>query len=611
MAHPTSASNAVQLNHDLIGNVTSITYPDGRTLSQQFDSDDRLAKVQDASWNANATYWSNPSYYPAGGLARAKFGNGIQMAAGFNNRGSMTSLSYATSTGTSLWGRSYVWAGNAMNLTKSTDLTTGVSTTYAYDNLNRLTSANQPTACSVTGFQESYTLDAWGNLKQSGNFSFMPSGYTSNNQVADTGYVYDSAGNMTSELIPGFGSRTYQYDALNQLTGNAAGATYTYDAEGNRIRKVSGSSVTEYVWVGGQLLATYDPNANAWQDLIYAGGQFVAEIGGTQNAVPNYRLSDQLGSLVMLTNNSGSAIGTYSYTPYGELLSSSGTGDAYMFSGLEWDSEINSYHAQYRQMMGVEGRWLTTDPYRGSYDWGDPQSLNRYAYVNGRAMWATDRSGLDGDPFTVVMMGYCTHTFGVGCFSPGAVIGVVAAAVVGVLAEITHGFGLWGKPAFHGSLKPRPNAHDDGCNLVTPASTSSQAIHYKVAADAVGYFQPSFASQVANGIATLNAQGIVPMITSGFRTPGTQLSLRMGGSGTNPAAITSWHQQGLAADFGLNSNNPYNVQVQNAMHQQGMTWGGNWSGNQYDPVHFQQPPSGSRSPGQLKPNCPTPKGGTF
>jgi hypothetical protein len=41
----------------------------------------------------------------------------------------------------------------------------------------------------------------------------------------------------------------------------------------------------------------------------------------------------------------------------------------------------------------------------------------------------------------------------------------VAAAVVGVLAEITHGFGLWGKPAFHGSLKPRPNAPSKECSV--------------------------------------------------------------------------------------------------------------------------------------------------
>jgi len=449
-AHPTSAGNAVQLNHDLAGNVTSITYPDGRTLSQQFDSDGRLSQVQDAGWNNNAVYWSNPSYYPAGGLARARFGNGVQTAAGFNKRGAITSLSYATSTGTALWGRSYAWANNAMNLVKSTDLATGVATTYTYDNLNRLTSANQPTACSVTGFTESYTLDAWGNLKQSGNFSFMPSSYSALNQVPDTGYVYDAAGNMTRELIPGVGSRTYQYDALNQLTDNAAGATYTYDAEGNRIRKVSGSAVKEYVWVGGQLLATYDPNANAWQDLIYAGGQFLAEVAGTQNAVANYRLSDHLGSLVMLTNNAGSAIGTYTYTPYGQLLSSTGTPDAYMFTGLEWDSEINSYHAGYRQMMGVEGRWLTADPYRGSYDWGNPQSLNRYGYVLGNPLAFTDPTG---------QFAFCgVSGAGVegGLALSGPIGWVALAGCAGALIDQL--LGLRG-PKFHGSLKPRPSAN--------------------------------------------------------------------------------------------------------------------------------------------------------
>ena len=87
------------------------------------------------------------------------------------------------------------------------------------------------------GINETYTLDAWGDLTQSGNFSFLPSTYTAKNQVGDSGYLYDSAGNMTSELIPGVGSRTYDYNALNRLTDNGAGTSYIYDVEGDRIRK--------------------------------------------------------------------------------------------------------------------------------------------------------------------------------------------------------------------------------------------------------------------------------------------------------------------------------------------------------------------------------------
>jgi hypothetical protein len=41
-------------------------------------------------------------------------------------------------------------------------------------------------------------------------------------------------------------------------------------------------------------------------------------------------------------------------------------------------------------------RWLSPDPYNGSYNLADPQSLNRYAYLAGRPLAAVDSLGLDG-----------------------------------------------------------------------------------------------------------------------------------------------------------------------------------------------------------------------
>jgi hypothetical protein len=46
-----------------------------------------------------------------------------------------------------------------------------------------------------------------------------------------------------------------------------------------------------------------------------------------------------------------------------------------------------------RQFSPQQGRWQSPDLFAGSYNWADPQSLNRYAYVNDRPMWATDPSG--------------------------------------------------------------------------------------------------------------------------------------------------------------------------------------------------------------------------
>jgi YD repeat-containing protein len=58
---------------------------------------------------------------------------------------------------------------------------------------------------------------------------------TTQNQVS--GYGYDQAGNLTS--IPGTGE-TFSYDAENRIA-STAGVSYTYDGDGQRVAKSSGT----------------------------------------------------------------------------------------------------------------------------------------------------------------------------------------------------------------------------------------------------------------------------------------------------------------------------------------------------------------------------------
>jgi RHS repeat-associated protein len=45
------------------------------------------------------------------------------------------------------------------------------------------------------------------------------------------------------------------------------------------------------------------------------------------------------------------------------------------------DEDGSNFDAQYRKYNPTQGRWLSPDPYDGSYDFSNPQSLNRYNYV--------------------------------------------------------------------------------------------------------------------------------------------------------------------------------------------------------------------------------------
>ena len=140
------------------------------------------------------------------------------------------------------------------------------------------------------------------------------------------------------------------------------------------------------------------------------------------------------------------------------------------------------------------------------------------------------------------------------------------------------------------SVAPRPSGPPgNGTQAGQPCTLQSPSGVYQVDPSAVPSFQPPMADALSSAFRDLNSEGIVPMITSGFRTAADQLWLRKGGSGPNPAATVSWHQVGMAVD--LNTQTRSFSAIRAAMVAQGLTWGGTFS--RRDPVHFQLAPAGT------------------
>jgi uncharacterized protein YcbK (DUF882 family) len=111
---------------------------------------------------------------------------------------------------------------------------------------------------------------------------------------------------------------------------------------------------------------------------------------------------------------------------------------------------------------------------------------------------------------------------------------------------------------------------------------------YTVAANAIALFAPDMAADIDAVFSVLNAEGIVPMITSGFRTAAAELGVQGSPYG---AAQVSWHQVGEAID--INSRVPASTfqAIVVAMTDEGLVWGGTFSHK--DPVHFQNAPKGT------------------
>jgi RHS repeat-associated protein len=342
------------------------------------------------------TNMQNTAYGPAS----YKLGNGLNGVRSYDGlgRGSATyvcanSTSANCTGGTQSYGMTQTVQGS--RVTAMTDSVNG-SATPGYDEFNRLSSINYPSR----GQAFSYTYDRYGNrwnqtVTQGSGPSPQLSFNVTYNQLVSTGYSYDAAGNLLTD-----GTHHYAYDAEGNLiqVDNGTTATYAYDALNHRVRETIGSSDTDYTFnTDGQRVATWSatsPTPTLLAAYAYWNG---TPITTYSSAGTFYSHQDLLGTKRLTTTSSGAVAGTYQSLPFGDGYTPTGIDpDASHFALLDRDGESSTEHAQFRQHAPTSATWMSPDPYDGSYNLGNPQSLNRYVYVMNNPLSVNDPSGLDG-----------------------------------------------------------------------------------------------------------------------------------------------------------------------------------------------------------------------
>jgi RHS repeat-associated protein len=175
-------------------------------------------------------------------------------------------------------------------------------------------------------------------------------------------------------------------------SGSLGSGTYTYDGNGLRVKKVSGSTTTVYVFSGAKVIAEYLNGAapgSPTREYIYSGSALLAKIEG---GAANYYQADHLSDRVT-TDANGSIVGQQGHYPYGESWYLTNTTTKWQFTSYERDAESGNDYAMARYDVNRLGRFSSPDPLAGSI--GDPQSLNRYAYVGNDPLSNVDPLGLE------------------------------------------------------------------------------------------------------------------------------------------------------------------------------------------------------------------------
>ncbi len=192
---------------------------------------------------------------------------------------------------------------------------------------------------------------------------------------------------MLAESAPPCPAPAYKYDGENRLVDfQSGGALYSYDGTDLRVKKVSGSTTTVYIFSGTKVIAEYENGAlptNPTREYIYSGRQLLATIVGNTTT---YHHADHLSVRLMTDGTVGSptygqTVGQRGLYPFGDSLVwyETGTTDKWKFTTYERDGESVNDYAIARYYINRFGRFASPDPLAGSVS--NPQSLNRYAYV--------------------------------------------------------------------------------------------------------------------------------------------------------------------------------------------------------------------------------------
>ena len=377
-------------------------------------------------------------------------------------------LNYIDSV-TGIWSFGYDNLNRMTNATLSPSIAGNSYYCWQYDHFGNRTNeygsdqafvATQPcqpsSSGSLTDTWAAYTVDGTSNTVDNGKnqISAAPMG----------GYVYDSAGDVMNDSV-----NLYLYDAEGRVCAVYNGSTitgYLYNAFGQRVATGSLSSFacntgftpnTEeaYGQDGEELMgASANGGSLSWQHTnVYALGSLFA----TYDSVGlHFQLTDWLGNKRVQTNYAGAVEQTCQNLPFGNQLNCTASSTApnnLDYAGLQYDAESGLYHATARQYGPVTGRWTAPDPFDGSMDVGEPQTLNRYNYVGNNPLIYTDPDGLSGEsPIGAVGGGF-------GCYGAAASGGQNYPADVGcaytLISDLVNFF-LPSHPKLKGTTAKRP-----------------------------------------------------------------------------------------------------------------------------------------------------------
>jgi RHS repeat-associated protein len=208
--------------------------------------------------------------------------------------------------------------------------------------------------------------------------------------------TYDATGNPLSD-----GTWNYSWEEGRKLASMSHGSsawTFTYDANGMRIRRANGSAIYNYTYHGSRLShMTYGNN-----ELHFYYDASGRPLSVVYNGTTYYYVLNLQGDVVAILDTTGAEVVGYSYDAWGNPLDTTGSMKLSLglynplrYRGYVYDQETGLYYLQSRYYDPETGRFINADDtdYLGAS--GTVLGYNLFAYCENNPVNCSDPTGTD------------------------------------------------------------------------------------------------------------------------------------------------------------------------------------------------------------------------
>lgn len=398
----TDPSGTETNTYNSLNQLTKTTLPGGQTISYTYDPVGNLASMTDASGTTSYTYnglnqlttLTEPGGYNTtftydrdGNRTGISYPNGVTVTYTYDAADRAVSMLAKSAAGTTLASETYSYMSGSADtaLIQTATDQNGNVTTYTYDQLNRLVQAKTLSSSGVTVSNYQYSYDGDGNrLTQIANGTNTSYTYNAADELTAIGpssLSYDADGNETNN-----GTIALTYNNRDQTTNIGTSTTGFFGTSQNT--QTTSASAT---LINNQLgLDTITNGSNS--DYITIDNQGNA-LGERTPASRFYYITDPRGTVLDITNSSGTIVRTNTYDPYGNISTTTGTGPNDLgYLGADNSQPDNLYHFGARFLDLSTGRWTQPDPDAQSLA-QDPTQGDPYIYAGDDPINLSDASG--------------------------------------------------------------------------------------------------------------------------------------------------------------------------------------------------------------------------